>query len=398
MKNFGNRKSIEAHLPTVTVGPEAGMFRGADHFAIQGAVDYVARLGGGEVQLLPGDYVLRNAILLSDGVTLRGSGAASTLTKPASQTVEVARDCIGSGWVVEVKNSAGFRVGDGITISSNLIDGAPGRQHSLHTIVGVDGNRIFLDSQPRMEHWLDGKAVVASIHSLVEVRGGRDVVIREMHLNGNHTKNDCLDGNFGAAIFMHNSENILVENVSVSDFNGDAISWQTCHDVTVQGCEVSDVASLGIHPGTGSQRPIMRDNTVQRCKYGIYFCWDVNHGIAENNYVSDCSEHGITIGHRDTENIVRHNEVSDCKVAGIYFRPERGPEKTAHRNLIEENIVRCPANHPDSCGISIVRGVEDVVIRNNTIEVSKEHRENAIVIDKAAVRTVLENNEIKILK
>jgi parallel beta-helix repeat protein len=398
MNNLKNRKSIEAHAPTVTVGPDAGMFRGADHFAIQGAVDYVARLGGGEVQILPGDYVLRNAILLSDSVMLRGCGAKSVLTKAASRTVEVAQDCVGSRWFVDVKNSEGFHVGDGITISSNLIDGAEGRQHSIHTIVGVEGQRIFLDSQPRMEHWLSGKAIVTSIHSLVEVRGAKNVCIREIHLRGNQSENDCLDGNYGAAIFMRDSENILVENVSVTDFNGDAISWQTCHDVTVENCVIRDVATLGLHPGTGSQRPIMRDNEVRSCMRGIYFCWDVNNGLAENNRVYDCREHGISLGHRDTENIVRGNEVNDCHVAGIFFRPERGADKTAHRTLVEENIVRCPTDYAEACGISVVRGVEDVVLRHNKIEIAEKHRENAIVIDEAAVRTVLENNEIKILK
>jgi parallel beta-helix repeat protein len=398
MKNLRNRKSIEAHLPTVTVGPDAGMFRGADHFAIQGAVDYVARLGGGEVQLLPGDYVLRNAILLADGVTLRGCGAGSTLSKASSQKIELASDGNGVGWFVDVQSSEGFGIGDGITISSDLIDGAEGRQHSIHTVVGVEGRRIFLDSQPRMEHWLSGKAIVNSTHSLVELRGARDVAIREIQLRGNRAENDWLDGNYGAAIFMRDSENILVDHVAVADFNGDAISWQTCHDVTVENCVIRDVATLGLHPGTGSQRPIMRCNEIHRCKDGIYFCWNVNHGLAEDNRVFDCAGNGISIGHCDTENIVRGNEVSDCRESGIFFRPERGAEKTAHRTLIEENVVRCPADHAEARGISVVRGVEDVLIRNNKIEIAEQHRENAIVVDEAAVRTVLENNQIKILK
>lgn len=395
MKNFSKRKSVEAHLPTVTVGPDAGMFRGADHFAIQGAVDYVARLGGGEVQVLPGEYALRNAILLSDGVTLRGSGAASTLSKAPSQTVKLAGDGNSVGWFVDVESSEGFAVGDGITLSSNLIDGAPGRQHSLHTITGVEGRRIFLDSQPRLSHWLSGEAILSSTHSLVEARGARDVRICEIHLRGNAAENDRLDGNYGAAIFMCDSENVVIENVSIADFNGDAISWQTCHDVTVENCDIRDVATLGLHPGTGSQRPVMRGNSLRRCQDGIFFCWNVNHGVAENNRVFDCQGNGISIGHYDTDNIVRRNEVNDCHNAGIFFRPERSAEKTAHRTLVEENLVRCPPGQPEARGISIVRGVEDVILRRNIIEIAKARREQAIVVDETALRTVLENNEIK---
>ena len=392
--NIRNLKSVEAHSPTVTVGPDAGMFRGADHFAIQGAVDYVARLGGGEVQVLPGNFVLRNAIMLADGVTLRGCGKESVLFKPPSKTTEITSDCDGSCWSVVVKCSEGFDVGDGITISSNLIDGADGRQHSLLTIVGVEENRIYLDTQPRMSHWVDGKAIVTSMHSLVEMRSVKGVAIRDIHIRGNKAENDWLDGNYGGAIFMRDSEDILIDKVSVTNFNGDAMSWQTCHDVTVEHCAINNVATLGLHPGTGSQRPVMRHNEIHHCKDGIYFCWGVNDGLAESNQISNCEGNGISLGHRDTENIVRHNQVIDCLQAGIYFRPERCAEKTAHRNLIESNNIRCPVEAPDACGISVVRGVEDVVLRNNRIEIAEEHREKAIVIDETAVRTVMENNEI----
>src|SRR5881628_4197114 len=47
---------------TLTVGPVKADLIGSDDKVIQAAVDYVARLGGGTVHLLPGTFRLRNAV------------------------------------------------------------------------------------------------------------------------------------------------------------------------------------------------------------------------------------------------------------------------------------------------------------------------------------------------
>jgi len=47
---------------TLVVGPSDSQIVGNDQWAIQAAVDHVARLGGGTVRLNAGTYRLRNAI------------------------------------------------------------------------------------------------------------------------------------------------------------------------------------------------------------------------------------------------------------------------------------------------------------------------------------------------
>src|SRR5262245_62529127 len=66
---------------TVTVGPRDADVVGKDDKVIQAAVDYVARLGGGTVHVLPGTYRLRNAVYLQPRVRLLGSGADAVLLK-----------------------------------------------------------------------------------------------------------------------------------------------------------------------------------------------------------------------------------------------------------------------------------------------------------------------------
>src|ERR1700686_543600 len=60
---------------TITVGTKDADIVGSTDKAIQAGVDYVARLGGGTVKILPGTYRLRNSIYLQSKVRLLGSGA-----------------------------------------------------------------------------------------------------------------------------------------------------------------------------------------------------------------------------------------------------------------------------------------------------------------------------------
>jgi hypothetical protein len=388
------QKSVEALLPTVTVGTD-GMFKGNDHFAIQGAIDYVARFGGGTVRVQPGHYRLGNTVTLPDSVVLQGSGQDTVLEKLPCRTTELTEDNDGCHWFISVRDTTGFAVGDGITISSINSVGGGEWHHSLHTICGIEANRIYLDRLASIPHWVEGQAKVTSIHSLIEARDSRNSVIRDLTLHGNKSQNNWLDGNYGAAIYLRNAENIHIHDVQIDNFNGDGISWQICHDVRVERCTIENMATLGLHPGTGSQRPQMYHNTIRNCHDGIYWCWDVNHGIARENVVQSCVQHGITIGHRDTDNTISFNTVEDCGGAGIFFRPERTPNRTAHRTLIEGNSVKCPADTPNALGISVVRGVHNTVLRNNTIVLCGQPSKNAIVIDESAVETIEENNTVR---
>src|SRR5690242_10030222 len=101
---------------TITVGPEKADLVGATDCVLQAAVDYVARLGGGTVRVLPGTYRLRNSVFLASKVRLVGSGADSVLVKEESVTTRLIVD--GDHWEQEVTlaDPAGFHVGDGVRL------------------------------------------------------------------------------------------------------------------------------------------------------------------------------------------------------------------------------------------------------------------------------------------
>ncbi len=131
----------------------------------------------------------------------------------------------------------------------------------------------------------------------------------------------------------------------------------------VENCVSENNKNLALHPGSGSQRPIIRNNDLRGCDIGIFFCWGVKYGLAENNRIEG-NRIGVSIGHRDTDNLVTANTIRDSKAHGLLFRPERGPSFAGHRNRIESNTF---INNAANGGfvIDIQGGTEDIRLRDN---------------------------------
>src|SRR5690242_624548 len=67
--------------PTITVGIENADIVGSDNRALQAAVDYIAGLGGGTVEIGPGEFVMRDSLHLRSFVTVRGIKGKTILRK-----------------------------------------------------------------------------------------------------------------------------------------------------------------------------------------------------------------------------------------------------------------------------------------------------------------------------
>jgi len=323
---------------TIAVGPKKADLVGTTDRAIQAAVDYVARLGGGTVRVLPGTYLMRNSVFLQSRVRILGSGTDSVLVKEPSATTKLIVD--GDHWDQEVTlaDPKGFQVGDGVRLVSKDPYGK-GTNIVQRTLVASSGNRFKLDSRLQERFHLAGDPQIATNFSLLQCTSVADVIIENLALDGNKTNNQMLDrGAFDdGSIRLDGSNRITVREVTVRDFYCDGIVWGISHDVVVENCRLYDGARLAIHSGSGSQRSIVRGNRVQRSAEGVYFCWGAQHGLYEKNAIEDCS-YGITIGHRDSDNLIRDNDIRRSGLAGIHFR---GGNKAfaPHRNRIERNRI-----------------------------------------------------------
>ncbi|MFO1499770.1 MAG: right-handed parallel beta-helix repeat-containing protein [Verrucomicrobiota bacterium] len=354
---------------TITVGTAEGDLVGDSDRVLQAAVDYVARLGGGTVRIGPGVFHLRNAIFLASRVRLVGSAAETRLLKEPSAKTQLAEDSDWYDQEITLVDATGFKVGDGVCLRSKNTD-TGASVVVKRTLVARQGNRFKLDKPLRENVWKLGNATVATLFPILSGENIADVVIEHLTLDGNRDKNENLDGNYAGCIFLQDCNRIQIRGVRAFNYNGDGISWQICHDVVVQDCVSEGHAGLGLHPGSGSQRPIIRNCRLTDNDIGIFFCWGVKYGLAENNQVIG-NRVGISIGHRDTDNLITGNEIRRSRETGVLFRPERGKDFAAHRNRILNNRIVDSGN---TNGIAIdVRGAtEAVVLAGNSIEETRE--------------------------
>lgn len=352
---------------TITVGNKDGDLIGSTEKVLQAAVDSVVRLGGGTVKVLPGTYRLRNSVYLASKVRIVGSGAESVLIKEPSTKTKLVVDSDWYDQEVTLEDAKEFRVGDGVVIrTKNPHNGGP--TVLKRTLVARTGNRFKLDKALRENVWQGGEPTIATSFPLISGEFISDCVIENITLDGNREKNDHFDGNYSGCIFLQDCNRMTMRGVEARNNNGDGISWQICHDVVVENCHSHDNADLGLHPGSGSQRPLIRGNRIERCNIGIFFCWGVKYGLAEKNTIEGIRTASVSIGHRDTDNIVRDNVITNSGMAGVLFRPERGPSFAGHRNRIERNEIT-NSGGDEGIGIDIQGGTESIeLIENRIIE------------------------------
>ncbi len=375
---------------TITVGNRNGDLIGSNEKVLQAAVDWVARMGGGTVRVLPGVFRLRNAVHLASKVRLLGSGSDSVLIKEPSVTTKLAADSDWFDQEITLKDASGFQVGDGICLQTkNPHHG--GKDVYKGTLIARSGNRFKLSKALRKNFWLMGDSQIATLFPILNCEFVEDVVIENITLDGNKAQNENLNGNYAGGIFAQDCSRLTFRGVTSRNYDGDGMSWQICHDVRVEGCHSHDNTGLGLHPGSGSQRPVMRNNRLERNNIGIFFCWGVRNGIAEQNKCLENRSYGVSIGHRDTDNLIRDNDILRSGRTGVLFRPERGKDFAPHRNLVENNRI-IDSGKSDGIGVDVQGQVESITLLKNDI---RETREPAA---RTGIRIGPETRDVKLIE
>lgn len=351
---------------SITVGQRDADLIGTTDKVIQAGVDYIARIGGGTVTILPGTYHFRNSVFLRSNVRLVGNAADTLLLKEPSVESKLALDSDWYDQEITLADASNFRVGDGVCLrTKNPHTG--GSDVLKRTLIARSGNRFKLDKALRENFWTEQEPTATTVFPLLTAEYMSEMVIENLVVDGNKDNNAYLDGNYGGCLWFQDCSRILMRGVTARNNNGDGISWQICHDVEVENCVSHDNKDLGLHPGSGSQRPLIRNNHVYKNGIGIFFCWGVKYGLAEKNTIEDNSDYGISIGHRDNENIVRDNSILRSGKAGVLFRPERGEGYTAQGNRFEGNLIT-DSGGDDGVGIDIQGVTASNILARNTIK------------------------------
>ena len=222
------------------------------------------------------------------------------------------------------------------------------------------------------------------------------MVIEDLTLDGNREQNANLDGNYAGCIFLQDCNRYTMRRVEARNYNGDGISFQICHDVVVEECYSHDHSGLGLHPGSGSQRPRMVGNRLERNEIGLFWCWGVKYGLAERNRIDASRSCGISFGHNDTDNVTRDNEITNSGKVGILFRDEGGGKDFwANRNVLERNRI-VNSGEQDGIAIDIQGQTKDLKIVRNELRDTREPAQRVgIRIAPGAERIEVSDNHIE---
>lgn len=317
----------------LTVGKTGCDIPGFTNTHVQAAIDRCALLGGGTVELSRGVFRMADSMHLRTGVTVRGQGDGTVLLKNRMKSARIT--CfLGYGHRdLEVDNPNVFKPGDGVLIRDNH---AFGFYTTVATLVRREGD-VWITNRPHHHdyHGIHG-GVVETLFPIVSAEAITDAVLENLRIEGNRKQNPVMSNGCRACGFLAlNAHRIVVRNVSVHDFHGDGFGFQTCDDFLGEDCVVENCSGNGFHPGSGSNRFVLRRCTARNNKgCGLFYCLRVRHGLLEDSQFERNGSHGISIGGRDTDSINRNLSIRMNGGCGVFIRPEIRAN-AAHRTTIE---------------------------------------------------------------
>lgn len=387
--------SAMQQLPHISVGVRDADLIGDDHRALQAAVDYIAGLGGGTVDIRPGTYTMRDSLHLRSDVTVCGVKGQTILKKAAAAVCQLALDGDFGEQQITLADPTGFAVGDGVAIWD---DHAGGFHTTVARITGRNG-KTFAISKPLMaDCMVANHAQTATVFPVVSGYDLRGVRVEDLVIDGSKDKNVQLNGCRGGGIFLYGCHGTVIHGCTVRNYNGDGISFQQSNDVTLVDCRSEDNTMLGLHPGSGSQRPTVRNCVANgNGTDGLFLCWRVRHGVFSDNVLHDNGRYGISIGHKDSDNLLCRNRVTGNGNEGVYFRKET-LGMAPHRNKLVANIIENNGTSTPSPGIRIRGEVSGLELRNNTIRDTRapgqRTQTSGIQIDETVGPVTLDGNTI----
>jgi hypothetical protein len=340
--------------------------------------------------------MMYDSLHLRTNVTVRGSKGKTILRKAHGVVSALALDGDFGEQQITVENPNGFEVGSGVAIWD---DRAGGFHTTVARITGRNGITFSIDKPLMADCMVQNKAKAATVFPVVSgyhIEGAR---VENLVIDGNKDSNIHLNGCRGAGIFLYRAFGTVIQDCIVRNYNGDGISFQQSNDVSVIGCISEGNTFLGLHPGSGSQRPHVR-NCVARNNGtdGLFLCWRVRHGLFRDNLLEANGQFGISIGHKDSDNLFRFNVVRLNHQDGVFFRNET-LGMAAHRNCLEENVIEDNGVGGEAAGIRIRGQTNNLIFKNNIIRDTRpsgsQTQTVGIRIEERVGPITLEGNQIE---
>ncbi len=399
----------EINLPLLQVGPSCGDFQGDTSTVIQQAIAALPAAGG-TVEILPGVYFIDRSIRLRSNVHLIGHGKETILRKSAGCISALALDADYGQLKVTLENPAGFQPGMDVLIKDQGLDYY---DSEVNTIIGIRGNTLLLNEY--LTHNIlagGGGGNISNSFPMISGLEVENILISDLVLEGTKESNQFISGCRGGAIYLYKARRSTIRNCHVRNFNGDGISFQITQYVIVENCLVEGCTNIGMHPGTGTSRTQVRHCILRRngtagwgSSGGLYICYRVQEGLFEDILCEDNIYYGISIGHKDTDNVFRNCIFRRNSRVGILFRKEKFTN-APHRNQWDHCTVEDNGSSEDFSDFSIPNGIgiyiqgeaTDNVFKNCQVRetrlAGKRYQRLGVQIEESAQRFQFEQCEI----
>jgi len=337
---------------------------GNDSAALQKAAQMLKP--GDTLSIGPGTYEMYDSLFAPSGVTVRGTAGRTILRKSRGVESPLTEDGDYGETMLTVAEPEKFRPGTGIAILDDTK--SSGWDISISSVVGVKGPYLFIRPMTLRDYDQErSHAIVRNSFPILCAENAERVTFEDIIVDGNRGENAYIDGCRGGAIYLYNVRDVTVRNCTARNYNGDGISFQITDRVSVLNCESYGHAGYGVHPGTGSNAPLVRGCRLHdNGDIGLYLCWRVRHGRFEDNVIENNGHYGVSIGHKDTDNQFVNNTIARNGSSGIYFRKET-LKNSGHRNTFRNNKVLDNGNARAGYGFYISPYAGDLVIEKNHI-------------------------------
>jgi parallel beta-helix repeat protein len=337
---------------------------GSDSAALQKAADLLRP--GDTLSIGPGTYAMDNSLFAPSGVTVRGTAGKTVLRKSRGVESALVEDGDYGDTVLAVAEPDKFRPGMGVSVLDDTLKS--GWDISVTTVTAVKGPYLMLNPMTLRDY--DQERLHARVRNTFPILCAIDaenVVFEDLIVDGNKAENEYIDGCRGGAIYMYRVRNCTVRNCTARNYNGDGISFQITDGVQVLNSESYGHTGFGVHPGTGSARPVVTGCRLHHNgDIGLFLCWRVRHGRFEDNVIEGNGHYGISIGHKDTDNEFVDNTVARNGRSGVYFRRET-VKNSGHRNTFRNNKIIDNGNEREGYGVYVEPYAGDLVLEGNQI-------------------------------
>ncbi len=337
---------------------------GTDNVALQKAADLLRP--GDTLEIGPGTYLMNNSLFVPSKVTVRGVPGQTILKKGPGVETQLTDDGDYGERQLTVAEPEKFQPGMGLSVVDDV--SSSGWDVSVTAVTAVEGNILRINPMTLRDYNVAEKhARIRNSFPILCAIQTEGVVLENLTVDGNREQNAYLDGCRGGAIYLHISRDAVVRNCVARNYNGDGISFQITENIQVLNCESYGHSGFGLHPGTGSDKPVIRGCRIHdNGQVGLFLCWRVRHGQFIDNLIENNGQYGISIGHKDTDNLFVNNTVSGNGICGVYFRKEIFAN-SGHRNTFRENRILDNGKGSRGYGFLVEPQATDIELTGNRI-------------------------------